>query len=185
MQHQLCCVHVISTSWRTWKMTNWHRNTLCQWACRHHSITRSSIVSYKGRFTRGPKSQVLVMLASPNMEAKYQLVSLKKIWLIIIKVIFWLFYAKIFTGFGLRVGSSFLLDLTHNASPKLHLQKVLPCRHPCHSWDLGLGIPCEVISPNFHALNGWDCIDRPHVTGDLGLMWNNPKLARPNSCWVG
>jgi hypothetical protein len=25
--------------------------------------------------------------------------------------------------------------------------------------DLGHGTPCEVVSPNFHALNGWDCMD--------------------------
>ena len=31
-----------------------------------------------GRFTWGPKSQVSLMLASPNMEAKSQLLSLKK-----------------------------------------------------------------------------------------------------------
>lgn len=28
---------------------------------------------------------------------------------------------------------------------------------------------CEVISPNFHALNGCDCMDWPQVTRDLGL----------------
>ena len=51
------------------------------------------------------------------------------------------------------VGSSCLLDPTLNTSPKHHLQKALPCRHPCHTWDLGLGTPREVVSPNFHALN--------------------------------
>ena len=65
----------------------------------------------------------------------------------------------------LRVGSSFLLDTSH----KPHLQKVLPCRHPCHPWDLGLGTPCDVVSPNFQALDGWDCMDRPEVTWDLGI----------------
>ena len=76
--------------------------------------------------------------------SKYQLLSLKeinKIWLIIIKVGSWLFYAKIFAGLGLRVGPSFVLDPTRNASPKLHLQKLSPCMHPCehpyHTWDLG------------------------------------------------
>ena len=70
----------------------------------------------------------------------------------------------------LRVEStSFLLDTTHNTSPNPHLQKVSPCRHPCHSWDLGLGTPCKVLSPNFHALNGWDCMDEPYVTWDFGL----------------
>ena len=54
----------------------------------------------------------------------------------------------------LRVGSSFLLDPTLNMSAKHHLAKVLPCRHSCHTWDLGLGTLCEVVSPNFHILNG-------------------------------
>ena len=36
-------------------------------------------------------------------------------------------------------GSRFLLDPTLNTSPKPHLQKLLPCGHPCHTWDLG---PC-------------------------------------------
>ena len=66
-----------------------------------------------------------------------------KIWLIIFKA-----------GLVLRFGSSFLLDSTLNASPKPHLRKVLSCRHPCHTWDLGLGTPCEVVSSNFDALNG-------------------------------
>ena len=57
-------------------------------------------------------------------------------------------------GLVLQVGSSFLLNPTLNTSPKPHLQEVLPYRHPCHTWDLALGIPCEVVSPNFHALNG-------------------------------
>ena len=62
----------------------------------------------------------------------------------------------------LRDLRGFLLDPTLYTSPKPRLQKVLPC-------DLGLGTPCEVVSPNFHALNGWDCMDWPHVTRDLGL----------------
>jgi hypothetical protein len=66
-------------------------------------------------------------------------------------------------------GSSLLLDPTPNTSPKPHLQKVLPCRHPCHTWDLGLRTLCDAVSPNFHALNGWDCMDWPQVTWDLGL----------------
>ena len=40
-----------------------------------------------------------------------------------------------------------------HSSPKPHLQKVLPCKHACHTWDLGLGTPCEVVSSNFHALD--------------------------------
>ena len=56
-----------------------------------------------------------------------------------------------------------------NTNPKPHLQEVLPCRHPCHTWDLRLGTPCEVVSPHFYILNIWDCIDWPQVTWDLGL----------------
>ena len=44
---------------------------------------------------------------------------------------------------GWESGLAFLLDPTRNTSPKPHLQKVLPCKHPCQSWDLGLGTPCE------------------------------------------
>jgi hypothetical protein len=44
----------------------------------------------------------------------------------------------------LRDGSSFLFDITFNTSPKPHLQKVLPCRRPCHTRDLGLETPCEL-----------------------------------------
>jgi len=44
------------------------------------------------------------------------------------------------------------------------------CRHSCHTWDAGLGTLCEVLSLNFHALNGWDCTDSsPQVNWDLGL----------------
>jgi hypothetical protein len=32
------------------------------------------------------------------------------------------------------------------------------------TWDLR-----EMVSPNFHALNNWDCTDWPQVTRDLGL----------------
>ena len=46
---------------------------------------------------------------------------------------------------------------------------MLPCRHPCHAWDLGLGTPYEVVSPNFQALNGWDCMNWPQLTWDSGL----------------
>jgi hypothetical protein len=61
-------------------------------------------------------------------------------------------------GFVLRVGSSFL-------DPK-----ILACMHPCHTWNLRTSDLCEVVvSPNFLALNNWDCIDRPQVTCNLGL----------------
>ena len=61
---------------------------------------------------------------------------------------------KKIVGLVLRVGTTFLLGPTLNTSPEPHLQKVLPCGHPCHTWDLGLGTPCEVASPTFYALNG-------------------------------
>ena len=78
-----------------------------------------------------------------------------KIWLIVIKVGSWLFCANYSWGLGLRVGSSFLLNPTCNTSSKPHLQKVLSCRHPCHSWDLGLGAQCDLVSPNFYSPRGF------------------------------
>ena len=58
---------------------------------------------------------------------------------IIIEVGFWwLFYAKIITRMFLRVGFTFLLDSTLDTCPKPHLQEVLSCKHPCHTWDLEL-----------------------------------------------
>ena len=80
------------------------------------------------------------------------------------------FMKRIFMGLVLRIGSRFLLDPTLNTNPKPHLQKVLLCRHPCHTWDLKLGTMCEVESPNIHALNGWDCTNWPQVTWDL--VWS-------------
>jgi hypothetical protein len=97
-----------------------------------------------------------LMLASTNMEAKvptFEPQDIIKIWLIVIQVEPRLLYTKVFAGLVLRVGSSFLLNPTLDTHLKLHLQKVLPCRYPCHIWDPGLGTMCEVISPNFHALN--------------------------------
>ena len=51
-----------------------------------------------------------------------------------------------------ELGIASCLDQTLNTnSIELHLQKVLPCMHPCHTWDLGLGNACEMVSPNFHG----------------------------------
>ena len=61
---------------------------------------------------------------------------------------------QIFKGLVLVVGYSFWLHPTLNTSPEHCLQKVFPCRHPCHAWEQGLGTQCEVISPNLHAVNG-------------------------------
>ena len=89
-----------------------------------------------------------------------------KIWLTIIKVRTWLFYAQKPWVSWLRVSSSLLLSPTLDKSPKPHLQKTLTCTHPCHT---DLKTPCKVISPNFHALDRWDCTDWPQVNWDLGL----------------
>ena len=60
--------------------------------------------------------------------------------------------------------------------------------------DLGLGTPFEVIRPNFHPLNGWDCTNWPQVTWNLGphLKWYVPtsilstvEIARIDLKWLG
>ena len=76
---------------------------------------------------------------------------------------------NILTGLVFKIGSSYLLDPTLNTSPKPYLQKGLPCRHPWHTWDLGLGTPCEVVCLNLHALIGWDCMISSQVSWVLGL----------------
>jgi len=76
---------------------------------------------------------------------------------------------KYLWGLCWELGIIFLLDPTLDASPKLHFQRMLSCRYSCHTWDLWLESPCEVVSPNFHALNSSDCIDWPQVTWNLGL----------------
>jgi hypothetical protein len=73
---------------------------------------------------------------SPNIEAKSQLSSLKK------PIQCGLYSLKSDLDYFmrvLRIGSSFVLTPTLNTSLQSHLQKVLPCRHPCHTRDLGLG----------------------------------------------
>ena len=80
------------------------------------------------------------------METKSQLLSFK-IWLIIITIEIWFFYANVFAGLVSRVGSSFSLDPTLNTSPKPHLGKVWPCRHPHHThdpvWSGKSQLPCS------------------------------------------
>ena len=51
---------------------------------------------------------------------------------------------KKIVGLVLRVGTTFLLGPTLNTSPEPHLQKVLPCGHPCHTWDLGPHVKWQV-----------------------------------------
>ena len=124
------------------------------------------------------------MLASPNMEAKSQLLSLNKPKKMVNYQQRWIldldyFMQKYSWDLCVRVGSSFLLHLTPNTSPEPHLQKVLPCGHPCHTWDLGLMIPCEAGNPNFHALNGLNCMGWPQVTWDLRLE-TRCEVVNPN-----
>jgi hypothetical protein len=69
-----------------------------------------------------------------------------------------------------ELGSHFLLDPTLNTSPKLHLHKVLPCRHPCHhTWDVGLwdpvwcGKPQLPCSQRLRAASHYGCPSREAV----------------------
>ena len=59
------------------------------------------------------------------------------------------------------------LNPTLNASLMPHLQKMLPHTHPCHTWDLGLGIPCRVIKVSTSMLSTTN-IARIDLS-DLGL----------------
>jgi hypothetical protein len=75
-----------------------------------------------------------------------------KVWFTSIKIRSWLFYAKNSQDLYWELGLAFLLEPTLNIRPEPHLQKVLPCRHPCHTWDLGLGarvkwwVPTSMLS---------------------------------------
>ena len=75
-----------------------------------------------GRFTWGPKSQVPLILASPNIWRQSPNKPLK-IWFAFTKVRSWLFYENLVLGVVLRVGSSFLLDWTLNTSLNPHPQQ--------------------------------------------------------------
>ena len=117
-------------------------------------------------FTFGPNSQVRTFESQEIM----------KVWFLFIKSGSWLVW---------RVGSSFLLNPTFNTSPKTHLQTMLLHKHPCHTWDTWFGIPCEVVSPNFHALNGWDCTNWLYMTWDLcELALTNYSSLWPSSLSV-
>ena len=81
-------------------------------------------------------------------------------------------YSKTFMELGSRVGSSFLLDPTRTTSIKPRLQK---CRHVNIHVILGmqdLGPHVKAVGPNFHALNGRDCMDRRPRTWEP--VWNRP-----------
>ena len=105
----------------------------------------------KGHVTWGPKSQVPLVLASIGLVSPRETI---KIWLDINKSGSWLFRTQILAGVVLKVGSSFLLDPIPNTSPELRLQKVLSCRYPCHTWDLGLGTPCDPTLSYSWVLDG-------------------------------
>ena len=92
---------------------------------------------------------------------------------IIIRIRSWLFYGKIFARLVLRVGSSFLLDPTLNTSPKPHLQKVLPCRHPCHTKDL---------EPVWRDKSQLLCAQTAK-TAQIGRKWLGTQDLRP--VWTG
>jgi hypothetical protein len=42
-------------------------------------------------------------------------------------------------GLVLRLDAGFFSRPNSQHKSKPHLQKVLACGHPCHTWDLGLG----------------------------------------------
>ena len=69
-------------------------------------------------------------------------------------------------GLVLRFRSSFWLDPTLNTSPKPHLQKVLSCRHLCHTWDLGLGTPCNMAC---RPTRKWSKT-KIHIAGNIKVL---------------
>jgi hypothetical protein len=82
---------------------------------------------------------------------------------------------KHYYNFMLKVGSSLLFNPQYNSEP--YLEKMLPSRHPCHTWDSRLGISCEVVRPNFYAsqwlrLHGVTSSELGLRTWDL--VWTNP-----------
>ena len=132
-------------------------------------------------------SQAPLMVASPNMEAKSRLFEPRvtlRIWLIIIKVGSWTCYEQYAWDSCWELSVVFCLTRLWTQAPNLTPQKVLPSRHPCHVGDLRLGTSCVVVSPNFRALNGWDCTDWLGVPWDLGCMWSGPKFKQGGWVWV-
>ena len=105
-----------------------------------------------GQLIRCPKSQVPLMLASHNMDAKSQLASLKKP-LKYGRLSLKSYMQKYLRDLGSELGLAFC-STQLATSLKPHLQKMLPCTHSCHTWNLGLRTLCEMLSPSFHALNG-------------------------------
>ena len=87
-----------------------------------------------------------------------------KIWFTFNIVRSLLLYARIFARFSWELGLSFF-------SAQLSTQVLnLTFKNCCQvGIYVILGTLCEVISPNFHALNNWDCTVWLQVTWDLGL----------------
>ena len=116
-------------------------------------------------------SQVPLMLARPDMEAKSPPLSLKTL-LIIRNVGSWLFHTKysqdLCWELGLVFSSTQLLTQVSNLTFKKY------CYVGIH---VILGIPCDVVSPNFHALNVQDCMDWLKVTWNLELGTSMCELA--------
>ena len=96
-----------------------------------------------------------------------------KIWWNINKGRSWLYHAKKFVGLVLRVGSSFLLT-QFSTQVTGHLQKVLPCRYPCHTWGLGFGTPCDPALSYWSVLDGSCISSTPNtpleILGDFVLV---------------
>ena len=67
-----------------------------------------------------------------------------KLWLIVVRIGFLIFYAKVFTGLVLRVGSCFLLAQLSIQVPSLTFTKSCHvCTHVIlGTWDSGLGASC-------------------------------------------
>jgi hypothetical protein len=140
---------------------------------RHGSIHGPPAMRTYGMFTRvpSPKSQVPRPThvsksrhggKTPTFEPQETI----QMWLIVVKVGSWLVDAKIFVGRVLRLGSSFLLDPALNTSPKPHLRKTLPWKHPPASRHVASslcllpgvltacshGVPCPIhVSKSWHG----------------------------------
>ena len=130
----------------------------------------------KGRFTWGPNS--LSCYQVPTFCEPRDTI---KMWLVIAKVGYWLFYATIFAGFVLRVGYCFLLNPTLNTSSKPHIQQVLSCRQTSISY-LGLRIWDPVWSGKSQLpcsqrlrLHRWTSSELGHRTWDLVWIGLNCK----------
>ena len=88
-----------------------------------------------------------------------------KVSIISIKVKSWLFLCKKISQVMLRVGSAFFAqpNSQHKFLSPTSKKQILPCRHPCHTWDFGLQTPCEMASPTFLPLEILNCTNWPQV----------------------